>query len=160
MQHVKRRTEENKQTSFTQRRTESYGEQPPLCVLSEIFTFRMLSVFFSDLKTQDQKVLSRELFATTYKNAANRIHCCSVLRNICAHYERLYFRAFSLVPAGIHCEEGAKRRLCSQLLCVKSLHPDKQRWNACVAEKIKGLSLSTTAAWNLLPQASRKAGRI
>ena len=139
LQLVDRKINQSKDIPFIKHHLENYGGQFPLWVLTEIFTFGMLSFFFSDLKTDDQKVLSKELFGAAFMSVSSRIHCCSVLRNICAHYGRMYFRAFPCIPKGIQCKENAKRRLWAQLLCVKSLHPDKQRWNACVVEKIKGL---------------------
>ena len=139
LQLVDRKIKQSKDIPFIKHHIENYGGRFPLWVLVEIFTFGMLSFFFSDLKTKDQKALSRKLFDTTYKNVANHIHCCSVLRNICAHYGKLYFRAFSRAPSGIQCEEESKRRLWAQILCVKSLYPNKQKWTACFAVGLKRL---------------------
>lgn len=139
LQHINLEIEQNKNVLFVKHHIENYGGQFPLWVLIEIFTFGMLSFFFKDLKTEDQKKLAGDLFKTTFKNTASRIHCCSILRNICAHYGRIYFRTFPFVPSGIKCEESAKRKIWTQILSIKSLFPDKQKWNACFVTKIKTL---------------------
>ena len=74
----------------------------PIWVIVELFTLGMLSFFFADLNTQDQKDLARAVFHSTANNIKSWLRCCTDLRNICAHYGRLYFtmtRMIRFLPA-------------------------------------------------------------
>jgi abortive infection bacteriophage resistance protein len=72
----------------------------------------MLSYFYGDLPALDQKQIAKDLFGTIPKNLVSWLRCCTDLRNICAHYGRLYFRIFTATPAHIPgLEKSAERRL-------------------------------------------------
>ena len=92
---IKNEIKNNKNVLFVQHHINNYGGQFPIWVITELFTFGMLSYFYSDLPTQDQKQLAHNMFGTTYKNIASWLRCCTDLRNICAHYGRLYYRIFA-----------------------------------------------------------------
>jgi abortive infection bacteriophage resistance protein len=90
----------------------------------------MLSYFYGDLPASDQKRLAKELFATTSKNLVSWLRCCTDLRNICAHYGRLYFRIFTAIPANLSgLEKQAERRLFGAVLTLKALYPDTLKWS-------------------------------
>lgn len=137
--HIEREIAQNKKIPFIKHHSENYGGHFPLWVLIEIFTFGMLSFFFCDLKPGDMKSLSRELFGNSHKNISSQIHACSVMRNICAHYWRLYYRNFSAIPGGVRRDETSKRKLWAQLLCVKSLFPSAAKWNSLYAARFANL---------------------
>lgn len=72
--------------------------------------------------------------ATDYKKQIHKLkaswlRCCTDLRNICAHYGRLYYRVFSAAPSGLELDELSKRRLWGAILVAKSLFPSKEEWN-------------------------------
>ena len=100
----------------------------------------MLSYFYNDLLLQDQKLLARKLFNTIPKNLASWLRCCTDLRNICAHYGRLYFRIFSAVPANIiELDKNTMRRLYGAILSLKELFPDKGKWNDNIYQRLNNL---------------------
>lgn len=99
----------------------------------------MLSHFYSDMKLQDQKHLAKELFDTIPKHMSSWLRCCTDLRNICAHYGRLYYRVFSAIPAGFDIPEPAKRRLWGAVLMLRTLYPNKDRWNREVLPALEAL---------------------
>jgi abortive infection bacteriophage resistance protein len=80
---------------------ENYGGQFPVWVITELFTFGMLSYFYGDLPTPDQKQIAKDVFGAIPKNLVSWLRCCTDLRNICAHYGRLYFRIFTAIPANL-----------------------------------------------------------
>jgi abortive infection bacteriophage resistance protein len=62
------------------------------------------------------------------------------LRNICAHYGRLYFRAFSAIPAmSPPLAESAKRGLFGAIMALKALYPDQEKWEQEIYTHICGL---------------------
>lgn len=127
--NVKREIVSNSRSAFVIHHNERYDGHFPIWVIMELFSFGMLSRFYSDLKTSDQKQLARELYATVPKNVNSWLRCCTDLRNICAHYGRLYFRKFTAIPANVDADMRQKARLWGAVLALKSLYPDPEKWN-------------------------------
>jgi abortive infection bacteriophage resistance protein len=131
---------QNSNVLFVKPHLDNYGRQFPIWVITELFTFGMLSYFYSDLLISDQKQLARQLFDTIPKNLASWLRCCTDLRNICAHYGRLYFRIFTAIPANLHgLEATAERRLFGAVLSLKALYPDVNKWNGEIYHGLKSL---------------------
>ncbi len=130
----------NDKLLFVKHHNEKYGGQFPLWVAMELFTFGMLSYFYADLPLCDQKALAFELFHTIPKNIISWLRCCTDLRNICAHYGRLYFRVFSAIPANlVNVDKAAQRRLFGVLMALKELYPDSNKWNSEIMVRIAAL---------------------
>lgn len=128
-ENVKREIVSNSRSAFVIHHNEHYDGRFPVWVIMELFSFGMLSRFYSDLKTPDQKHLARELYATVPKNVNSWLRCCTDLRNICAHYGRLYFRKFTAIPANVDADCRQKARLWGAMLALKALYPDQEKWN-------------------------------
>jgi len=94
-----------------------------------------LSYFYNDLKTADKKAFA----GNDYGDMVSWLRCCTDLRNICAHYGRLYYRIFSAMPSGFGITEAQKRRLWGAMLSVKALFPHKNQWNTEFVPKVKAL---------------------
>ncbi|MCM1334669.1 MAG: Abi family protein [Bacteroides sp.] len=122
---IKKEIESNKKVLFVKHHIDRYDGQFPLWVACELFTFGMLSYFYNDLHTTDKKAL----MGVRYKNVASWLRCCTDLRNICAHYGRLYYRVFSAVPAGLQLKDAEGRRLWGAVLALKELYPSANQWN-------------------------------
>ena len=138
-QTLQREIDSNKKVLFVRHHLDNYGGVFPIWVISELFTFGMLSYFYADMKTPDQKQLATSLYATTPKNVISWLRCCTDLRNICAHYGRLYYRIFPAVPAGFNIAETAKRRLWGAILSLRALYPDAEKWNSNVLTSLEAL---------------------
>lgn len=136
---IQKEIHNNKNVLFVKHHIEKYGGLFPVWVITELFTFGMLSYFYADLTTQDQKILSRTLYNTIPQNIISYLRCTTDLRNICAHYGRLYFRIFPAVPANVHVEENAKRRLWGAIQAVKALYPDATKWNEKIIPALQNL---------------------
>ena len=130
----------NKTVPFVKHHCEKYEGNFPIWVATELFSFGMLSFFYRDLKTADKKEIARDLYKTTYGNLDSWLRCCTDLRNICAHYGRLYYRVFSAVPAT---PKGfpvvLQRSLFDNIVMLKFLYPDRDRWNSEVLSAIIAL---------------------
>ena len=134
-QNIDREIENNKKVLFVKHHIDNYDGQFPLWVISELFTFGMHSYFYNDLITADKKAFAD----ADYKNMISWMRCCTDLRNICAHYGRLYFKIFSAMPSGFQISEAAKRRLWGAVLSVKALYPSAEKWNSEFMPKIEAL---------------------
>lgn len=122
---IKKEIESNKKVLFVKHHLEHYDGQFPIWAICELFTFGMLSYFYNDLHTADKK----EIMGARYKNMVSWLRCCTDLRNICAHYGRLYYRVFSAVPAGLQLKEAEGRRLWGAVLALRELYPATPQWN-------------------------------
>ena len=114
---------------FVKHHEQVYNGKYPIWVATELFTFGMLSFFFSDLKLSDQKQLSKQLYHTVPKNVKSWLHCCTDLRNICAHYGRLYYRVLTSSPSGLDITEVQGRYLWGSVMALKALYPNAEQWN-------------------------------
>lgn len=133
--NIDREIESNKKVLFVKHHIEHYEGQFPLWVICELFTFGMLSYFYNDLTTADKKSFA----GAAYKEMVSWLRCCTDLRNICAHYGRLYFRIFSAMPSGFTISDSAKRRLWGAMLTVKMLYPSAEQWNSEFMPEIEAL---------------------
>ncbi len=119
----------NKKVLFVKHHIENYDGVFPIWVITELFTFGMLSYFYADLKTPDKKFLARQLYNTVPQNMTSYLRCVTDMRNIVAHYGRLYYRIFPAIPTNIDVPETAMRKLWGAIQAVRLLYPNKQKWN-------------------------------
>ncbi len=116
---------------------ERYEGQFPIWVLVDYLKFTTLSIFFKCLKNSDKiKIIKR--FPNPkmrYEEVESHLHCLSVLRNSCAHYERLYYKIFSPIPKGV--PETAGKRIFSRILAMKNIYPDITKWNDELVPKLE-----------------------
>lgn len=140
IENFKREIENNKNILFVKHHIYKYGGEFPIWAASEMFTFGMLSKFFANMTCQDRENLSNDIYKTNPKFVGSWLRCCTDLRNICAHYGRLYFRIFSAAPSGIdNLEEKSKRKLFGAILSLKKLYPFKDKWDNGTLKKLMSL---------------------
>lgn len=140
IENFKREIDKNKNILFVKHHIYKYGGEFPIWAASEMFTFGMLSKFFANMTCQDRENLSNDIYKTNPKFVGSWLRCCTDLRNICAHYGRLYFRTFSAAPSGIdNLEEKSKRKLFGAILSLKKLYPFKDKWDNETLKKLMSL---------------------
>lgn len=133
--NIDREIENNNKVLFVRHHIERYDGKFPLWVICELFTFGMLSYFYNDLTTADKKRFA----GAKYNDMVSWLRCCTDLRNICAHYGRLYYRSFSAMPTGFNISAAARRRLWGAMLSVKALYPYEKKWNTEFMPAIEAL---------------------
>ncbi len=139
---IEREIKYNQNSLFIQHHQTKYACHFPIWVIIEIFTLGMLSKFFGDLTTEDQKEILRNIYGNvkvSYKNAVSWLRCCTDLRNICAHYGRLYFRVFPSIPAGFNTHRSDNRSLWAAIFALKCLYPNSDKWNNSIIPQIESL---------------------
>lgn len=142
LNRIKAEIKANAKLPFVRHHNESYAGNFPIWVIVELFTFGMLSYFFADMKTQDQKDIAKPIWGATDRQLRSWLRCCTDLRNICAHYGRLYFRKFSArpqLPSEIHMGVGRQSSLFGALFALRGLYPDKVKWDKEVVPQIANL---------------------
>jgi abortive infection bacteriophage resistance protein len=128
--HINDLVNSNSKAAFVKHHLTKYGGQFPLWVITELFTFGMLSYFYADMITADQKRLARDVFRASVPNVKSWLYCLTVLRNVCAHNNRLYFTIFSAVPPNLpHIDKSVENRLFASVMALRQLYPDAEKWN-------------------------------
>lgn len=132
--------EDNKGAQFVKHHIEKYGGVFPIWVLIELFSFGMLSHFYADLKAADQRKIANQSFGVLDKELTSWLKCCSELRNICAHYGRLYYRKMPSIPKRNSAElYDMNQRLFSHILVLKYLYQSADKWNNSFLEPLSAL---------------------
>ena len=130
--NFERQVNANTNALFVRHHMEVYDGHFPLWVAIELFSFGMLSRFYDDMLTADKKELIKEMYGEDckyYDRISGWLRCCADLRNVCAHYSRLYFRKFSALPALENFYGGDGTRLWGAVLALRMLYLDKAKWN-------------------------------
>jgi abortive infection bacteriophage resistance protein len=139
IEHFNREIGNNERALFVQHHINNYNGEFPIWVAVELFTFGMLSLFYSDLHTSDQKEIAR-LLDENYSNVESWLACCTDLRNICAHYGRLYFRIFPKAPAAFSNAYGnANHKLFGAVFALRGLFIDDEKWNNTILTSMVAL---------------------
>ena len=101
---------------------------------------RVLSYFFKDMKTEDKKIIATNLYGTSPKQLESWLRCLTDLRNRSAHYSRIYYWSFTSMPRmPKNYDYEADRKLFTQLLMLKFLYPDQEKWNTKVIPVLEAL---------------------
>jgi len=137
---IKTCLENHKNSLIVKHHNNKYGGRFPIWALIELFTFGMLTYFYSGLKIADKQELATKMFQTTHNNVSSWLRCCSDLRNICAHYGRLYYHKFSAIPANLsEVDKTSERSLFGAVCALKALYYDKDKWNDEIFSGIENL---------------------
>jgi len=137
---VEAEKDKRKKEPFVEHHKINKGDQFPIWVIIELFSFGMLSFFYSDLPVNDQKTIARSLFKTHQKTLRSWLICCTDIRNSCAHFGRLYYKSFSSIPNGIpELDYKNNRSLFGVTMTLKSLYPDMNKWNVEILKTITSL---------------------
>ena len=105
-----------------------YQGKIPIWVIVEFFSIGTLSKFYSDMKTQDKKVISKQIFDTSFIYLDTWLKCLTILRNKCAHYSRLYNTRFIVRPK-LNLNINKNPYLFEQLIVLKNLYTNAKTWN-------------------------------
>ena len=127
----------NSKAPFVKNFRDNYeGGKLPIYALVEVFSFGTLSKFYKNMKNPDKKAVSKT-FGVGYTYLESWLESISYVRNICAHYGRLYNAKLSKTPilykeyfaAGI-----GNNRIFGILLCIRTLLLRDSHWNIFVDE--------------------------
>ena len=107
----------------------------------ELFSFGTLSKFYKNMKPADKKEIAKS-YGVGYTYLESWMEHIAFVRNICAHYGRLYNVNLVKTPmlykqynqAGI-----SNIRVFATILCMKHLLPDDEHWAEFVDTIVKYL---------------------
>ena len=88
----------NSKAPFVKNFRENYeGGQLPIYALVGVFSFGTLSKFYKNMKNGDKKIVAK-LFCVGYTYLESWLESIAYVRNICAHYGRLYNAKLAKTP--------------------------------------------------------------
>ena len=132
---LEREVRYNSRSPFVKNFRENYiGGKLPFYALVEVLTFGTLSKFYRNLLPEGKKQIASN-YNVKYTYLESWIESIAHVRNICAHYGRLYNAKLTKTPAlykeykkrGIH-----NYHVFAVLLCMKELLPNDYRWEIFV----------------------------
>lgn len=158
----------NARAPFVQNFQENYeGGQLPIYALVEVFSFGTLSKFYKNMLNADKKAVAKT-FGVGYTYLESWLESISYVRNICAHYGRLYNAKLSKTPMLYkeYSEVGiGNNRIFGVLLCMRSLLKEDSHWNIFVDqiemlfekyEKVDIKTMGFTKEWKKLLEMSEE----
>ena len=135
MYDIKEEIRRNSKTPFVKNFCENYqGGMLPIYALVEIFSFGTLSKFYKNMKNPDKKTIAKS-FGIGYTYLESWLESISYVRNICAHYGRLYNVKLAKTPMLYkeYLEAGiSNNRIFGVLLCLKHILKNDDHWNLFV----------------------------
>lgn len=121
----------NRKSPFVRNFQTNYkGGKIPMYALVELFSFGALSKFFKNMKNEDKKAIA-STYGVPYPYFESWIESIAYVRNLCAHYGRLYNAKLTKTPTLYkqHRLAGIKNiRIYSVLVCISLLIPHDEHW--------------------------------
>lgn len=141
LRDIEEEVRRNSKAPFVRNFRENYeGGNLPIYALVEVFSFGTLSKFYKNMHGKDKKAISKT-FGVGYTYFESWLESISYVRNICAHYGRLYNAKMSKTPMLYkeYAQVGiGNNRIYGVLLCMKHLLKSDTHWNLFV-DKIEML---------------------
>lgn len=134
LEEFKSMVERNKSLPFVKHHINKYGGQFPIWVAVELFTFGNLTSLYSIMKDEDKKVIAK-LYRTTDLYFNSWIRLLQEVRNLCAHYARLYNLILKTTPRlykeydFLTQDPKTKKTKIFQILIVLKKVLDKKQWD-------------------------------
>ena len=104
-----------------------FGGKLPMYALAEIATFGTLSKFFKNMMSTDKKDFAK-IYGVGYTYLESWIEHISSVRNICAHYNRIYNFKLPKRPMLYSHDNVEPNKIFATLLCIKRLLPRDRHW--------------------------------
>ena len=152
----------NARAPFVKNFKENYeGGQLPMYALVEICSFGTLSKFYKNMKNEDKKEIAKS-YGVGYTYYQSWIEAIAYVRNICAHYGRLYNAKLTKRPTIYkqYSDIGIiNNKLFAVLLCMRYLLKNDIHWNRfvedmdCLINKYQNIeieSMGFTRDWKQL----------
>ncbi|MCR5084857.1 MAG: Abi family protein [Succinivibrionaceae bacterium] len=122
----------NKNLPFVKHHNTKYNSKFPIWVAVELFSFGQLSSLYSIMKSKDRKEIARQ-YDCSPNDLGVWIQCLVEVRNICAHYGRLYnlpLRFKPPLPLAYQKYYRAQNKLFPVIVVLKLLLLSHGQWNS------------------------------
>ena len=133
---------QSKNELFIKHHLKKYNGRFPFWVLIEILSFTSISKFFKNINTADKNEFSRSYYKYDSKILENWVQHFSIIRNICAHYGRLYNK--NLFPKLKLLEEDnftRSMKIFDSIFILKKIVSSSSTWSNFI-EKLESLLIT------------------
>lgn len=130
LDYIKDEIIRNRKTPFIRNFQNNYIDgKIPFYALIEIFSFGALSKFYKNMKKEDKKYIAQKYYNVGYKYLESWFEHIAFVRNICAHYGRLYNAKLTKTPK-LYKEYSYidNSRVYATLLCLKEIVLSGEHW--------------------------------
>lgn len=129
----------NSKLEFVKHHKENYGGKFPVWVAVELFTLGMILNCYKNINRTTRKNIA-EMFGTGPIQLESWIDCILYLRNMAAHYMRLYRVNIQKTPK--RCNKNCpdfipKNKVYDIIYIMKFLMPDPKEWNSYIIPSLK-----------------------
>ncbi len=132
---VNREIKRNSRSPFIRNFKDNYENGDiPFYALAETLSFGTLSRLYKNLNTNDKATIA-DLYNLKYSYLESWIETIAYVRNLCAHYGRLYNVKLTKTPKLYKSDRLANignQRIFGVICCMKHLISDKREWNEFV----------------------------
>ena len=126
---IQREVARNSRAQFVKNFQDNYkGGKVPLYALVELLSFGTLSKFYKNMKNEDKKAVAA-FFGVGYTYFESWIENMAYVRNICAHYGRLYNVKLAKTPRLYKQYEVGNGRIFATILALKHILPNDRHWH-------------------------------
>ena len=137
LEDIRHEISRNSRSPFVRNFQDNYVDgKIPMYALVELFSFGTLSKFFKNMKNEDKKAVAKT-YGVGYTYFESWIESIAYVRNLCAHYGRLYNAKLAKTPM-LYKQYSAlgigNNRIFGLLLCISYLVPHDNHWNSFVDE--------------------------
>lgn len=133
---LKKEIKRQRNSPFVKHHIEKYQGNFPIWVSVELMSFGTLSSLYSILKDDDQKEIAK-LYNTDPIYLKNWILCLVEVRNICAHYTRLYnmpLKQNSKLYKENKKYKGKQNKVFPVLLIIKRILNSNEQWKSLLKD--------------------------
>lgn len=126
-----------KQELFIKHHFLKYNGEIPIWVLVEILSFSSLSKLFSNMKNEDKKEFSKIYYNSKYMYLQSWVHHLVYIRNICAHFSRLYCKLLVIKPKFLEKDLKSIRptdKIFDTFFILKKFCCDKNRYRTLLSQ--------------------------
>lgn len=139
MNHFQKEVNRNQKLPFVKHHMKKYGGHFPIWVAVELMTFGNLTSLYDIMKRGDQKTIA-SFYGTSPNHLKSWLLALVEIRNICAHYDRLYNMPLKQTPF-LYSENKKYRTIPNKvfpifLVIQRMLHSNEQ-WHSFLKEIIK-----------------------
>lgn len=135
LEDIKHEIKRNLKSPFVRNFKENYEDgKIPFYALVELFSFGTLSKFFKNMKNEDKKAIA-STYGIGYTYFESWIESIAFVRNLCAHYGRLYNAKLAKTPIlykQYRRQDIKNNRIFGVLTCIKYLVAPDSHWEEFV----------------------------
>lgn len=108
---------------------DKYKGQFPIWVAVEVMSFGVLSKLFMNLHGRDRSRIAKQAYGVPHEHLGSWLECLVYVRNMCAHYTRLYDKELKIKPKLFSRPAIENDRLFAAVYVSKRLFDPRKDWN-------------------------------